>query len=71
MSIMSNILSALSRLSQLNPGQPAPEFPKAPTYRQIIADYLNSLENDADMMPEVDRHAAAYRRRAMTANFCR
>ena len=68
---MKNILSALSRLSQLNVGNPAMENPKAPSYRKIIADYLNSIENDADVIPDVDRDMAAYRRRAITANFCR
>lgn len=68
---MKNILSALSRLSQLTGGQPALKNPKAPSYREIIADYLDSLENDTDLVPEIDRGTHAYRRRALSANFSR
>lgn len=71
MSVMKDLLSAFSRLSRLGGGQARLDLPTLPSYREVIADYLRSLESDTDITPEVDRDTPSYRRRAMTSNFSR
>jgi hypothetical protein len=68
---MKNILNALSRLTSLTGDKPSLESRAGPTYREIIAGYLESLETDSDTLPETDRDSQSFRRRAMTANFSR
>jgi|SaaInlStandDraft_2_1057019.scaffolds.fasta_scaffold1036699_1 hypothetical protein len=68
---MKNIFNALSRLSQFTPDQHPLTETQEPSYRRIIGGFLESLENDTDMLPEVDRDTRDFRRRAMSANYSR
>jgi hypothetical protein len=70
-SIMKAILDAIARLSQITGREAVLEHDTAPSYSEIITDFLSSLAHDADTVPAIDQTTHAYRRRAMTANYSR
>jgi hypothetical protein len=68
---MTTMKSILTALQKLNGTVPSFDQIKTPFYREIISDYLGSFDADTDLIPECDRQSAAFRRRAMTANYGR
>ncbi len=49
---MQTVLNALSKLSDLDGGTPSFEQPGAPSYRQIICDYLAPGDGEAKQHPD-------------------